>query len=47
MENHIISKCGISYLGVIWSEVINHEEYLKESGQRNCRPVLSVSEEDD
>lgn len=31
MESRIINKGG-SHLGMIWCEVMNHEEYLNESG---------------
>lgn len=40
MESRIISKCGFSYLVVMWYEVMNHVEYLKGSGQMMFRSLF-------
>ena len=44
MENHITSKCGFLHLGMIWCEVMNHEEYLNESGQMIFRSLFACVE---
>ena len=40
MKNRITNKCGFFALSVIWCEVMNHVEYLKESGEMMFRSLF-------